>query len=87
MGVSFIRKTIPSPSTGTNASGSHAPTLVRAMGQRVFESVLQGEGQAMPDSVREPGEELALMHSASRAQDLSGLRSSLQGADPAALQP
>lgn len=86
MGVSFIRKTIPSPSTGTNASVSHAPTLVRAMGQRVFESVLRGEGQTMSDSGSGPGEELALMGSASQPRDLSGLRSSVQGADPGKLQ-
>ncbi|MEJ5366316.1 MAG: hypothetical protein WHS86_14550 [Desulfosoma sp.] len=86
MGVSFIRKTIPSPTTGTSASVSHAPTLVRAMGQRLFENVLRGQGQPIPDSVAAPGEELALMENASQAPNLSGVRAAVQGADPATRQ-
>lgn len=86
MGVSFIRKAIPSPTTGTSASLSHAPTLVRAMGQRVFENVLRGEGQPIPDSVTPPAEESALMKSAPQPGSLSALKAALQGVDPGTRQ-
>lgn len=86
MGVSYIRKTMPSPTTGTTDSVSHAPTLVRAMGQRVFENVLRGEAGTDSALTGLSAEELALMQSPSGDETMSRLRSSVHTADPGTLQ-
>lgn len=85
MSVPVIRKTIPSPTSGAVAPGHHAPTLVRSMGQRLFEKVLQGEGEGSLEGGQVP-EEMALLTGAS--QDVNGVRerSAVRNADPAALQ-
>lgn len=85
MGMALIRKTIPTPTSGTTSSVKHAPALVRAMGQRVFETVLQGEEttSASPQSM---GEEMALMQAPPAGDEPRPLATGLRGADPSKLQ-
>lgn len=85
VGVSFIRKTIPSPSAGTAVSPAHAATLARVMGQRLFENVLRGAEEGS-GSVQGAGEEMALMKEPVHGENLQRLRAQMQMADPASLQ-
>lgn len=84
--VPVIRKTIPSPTSGAVGPGSHASTLVRSMGQRLFEKVLQGEGHEGSLGRSGVPEEMSLLTGAS--QEMTGVRerSTVRNADPEALQ-
>lgn len=86
VGVSFIRKTIPSPTPPTAVSAGQASTLVRAMGQRVFENALRGEAEGLPGSAPAPQEEMALMRMPPQNESLQRLRANLHSADSGSLQ-
>ncbi len=86
MGVSFIRKTIPSPTSGSTVSAGQAAALARSMGQRLFENVLRGAEQGEQGTGQSGSEEMGLMQALPQGQGVERLPSGLQNADPASLQ-
>ncbi|ROQ90654.1 VgrG-related protein [Desulfosoma caldarium] len=86
MGVSFIRKTIPRPTPPTAVSPGQTFTLVRAMGQRLFENALRSEVEMPPSSMQPVEAEMTLARMPAENESLQRLRENLQNADSGSRQ-
>ncbi|MEJ5347360.1 MAG: hypothetical protein WHS46_01550 [Desulfosoma sp.] len=86
MGVSFIRKTMPGPTSGSTVSAEQAATLARSMGQRLFENVLREAEQGEQGTGQPASEEMSLMQAPTQGRGLERVRTEFQNADPSSLQ-